>query len=1368
MRQVSCGHCQYVSFKCLFLALKRLIEPLNRYFSTSYLIRFDYIYYLVITTLSMKRILLLAFVVSSLYASAQMSGTKKIGVPLGSGCAGPCDYTSITAVGGLFEAVNGGGGINGNVVAQIYTDLTEDGSNVLSDFIDAGGPHTILIQPVDANMRILSGVNDGDGLIPILGGDRVILDGREPGDITSSHSTGRFLTIRNTSLLGPAITVSSDAVSVSLRFLIIESSNASNLTGSVEIGGGSISGNDDLVIDYCDIKDAGGALPWCGINLKGGVGQNNDNLRISNNYIYNFYANGINGGFGINLGNFNSTVTITGNSFFQTADRSLPGSHSYTAIRVSSASGNSINVLNNFIGGTAPDCGGSVTTFSATVGPGGAVLANLIDMDDTGFSALSLVSGNTIKNIATSSVSSTGAAEGALTGITVRRGLVDVRDNIIGDATGGLTANYNATAFASGGRISGIEFLTNTSGAGIEGVIEGNRIDNLVLNSTGATASSASEVSGIYIDQQTDTDPIVVKNNLIGNLNGVVRITTNNTASNVLNTIGINVFRASVTVTLDRNKIANISSQGLNTSSFARGISSTASATLQAESNLIFNISSSVNNVATTGATVGIFASNATAPALLISKNTVYNLSNTNAVTVAGVLVGAVNGGVNPRIENNMITLGNGQASNTRFLGIYNQTNNAGTAQVYANSVVITGAGAGGNTSTTSAFFRESTTVFELRANILFTNRTGGGNHHALASTTGSPGTSNFNLLFSAMAGNLTNVGGVPRDFATWRGASGQDLNSVNTDISSKFISIPNGNLRIPDDGSALVLTNIVDMGSASVGTNPVSDDVDKAHRANLTDIGASEVLVTWLGGTSADWNTASNWSGSIIPSCGGRDLIKIGPGVPNQPTISGATVGNFRELVILEGATLTLSGSGSLEQCATVSTPFSLIVNGTLTVSGSQAIILYGDFYQNNTFSHGTGTFSLLGSSTQAIDGDEDPIQFYNVVINGTGVKTLNQQVKITNILDLTNGVIITTTNNLLIFTATGNYTGGDEFSHVNGPVAKETTFTTPTFYFPIGKGSKYRPLGIEPSNATATTFIAEYFDQSAIATIGSAKVASLQTVSNVEYWRIDRGTTGSANSKVHLTWDAASGVSANPADRALLRVARWDGSKWTNAQQTAISGTASAGELTSGQVNVYNTFFTLASETANNPLPITLLYFGASLEDDQVLLNWATDKEEYFDRFELEKASENLVFTKIATIQPILAGEPVSLREYSHIDAAPYTGYNYYRLKSIDLDGTSEYSKVIGVLYEGTGEKLSVYPNPVIGNVMKIKVPFNPTPQDKVTLLNIQGVEMLHADIKISGEQEITLGNNVSPGMYLLRYSSPVLLKTFKVIVK
>lgn len=1311
----------------------------------------------------MRKLLLLAFVFSSVYASAQLNGTYKIGTPLGSGCAGPCNYTSLTGAGGLFEAINTDG-IDDNVIAQIYTDLAEDGTNALGDFVDDNGPHIVIIQPADANMRVLSGTNDFDGLIAIMGGDRVIIDGRAPGDATSTHATNRYLTIRNTSTQGPAVQISSDAVSISLRFLIVESANTSTGTGSgvISVGGGASSGNDDLVIDFCDIKDANGNLPSSGISLDGGP-QTNDNIRISNNYIYNFYATGVDGAFGINIGGGNSSVTITGNSIYQENNRTLAGSHSYTGIRISS-SGNNFSVLNNFIGGTAPECGGGVSTFSATAGAGGALLANLIDIDNVGFGGLTLVSGNTIKKIATSSVSSSGAAQGGLTGILVKRGWVDVRDNIIGDATGGLTVNYNAGTFASGGRVSGIAYVTDVAGTGIKGEIDGNHIDNLVANSTGAVASSNTEVSGIYIDQQTGSDAILIKKNIIGNLDGVVRMTTNASANNTLNAFGVNIFRASVPVIIDRNKIANISTAGLHNNSFASGISFGASAQLEAVSNQIFNISSANNNPSSAGATIGILVSSASG--VLISKNIIYNLTNTNAITVSGVALGAVSPGVDPRIENNMITLGNAQTSNTRYRGILNNIDITGTVEVYANSVVITGPGDGGNTSLTSAFYRESNTAFDLQANIFLNNRAGGGDHYALGSTTSATSTSDYNLLYTSVAGNLTIVGGVARNFATWQGL-GQDVNSRNADVSSKFISIADGNLRIPDDGSALVFDNIVDKGSVSVGTNPVADDVDKAHRSVLTDIGASEVLVTWLGGTSSDWNTASNWSGSTIPACGGRELIKIGPGVPNLPEISGSTVASFRELVILEDATLTLSGTGSLGQCPTATSPYSLIINGTLTVSGSQPITLYGDLYQNNILNPGTGTLSLLAGVPQSVDGDEDPIQLYNLVINGGGDKTLNQQVKILNNLTLTSGLVNTSTANPLTFTASGNYTGGSLASYVNGPVAKETTFTTPTFYFPIGKGGKYRTLGIDPSNTTATTFTAEYFNQSAITAIGGAKVASLQTISNIEYWKVDRGSTGSANSRLHLTWDGQSGVSADPGDRALLRVARWDGSQWTNSGNSAITGDQTAGELTSSNINVYNTYFTLASQTLNNPLPITLLYFKAALEDNQVFLNWATDKEEYFDRFELEKASEDLVFTRIATIQPILAGEPVSLREYSYVDHTPYTGYNYYRLKSIDLDGTFEYSKIAGVWYEGTGDKLGVYPNPVVGNVMKINVPFNPTPQDRITLLDIQGVERLQAEITVSGEQEISLGG-VKPGVYILRYTSPVLLKTFKVVVK
>jgi hypothetical protein len=1317
----------------------------------------------------MKILVLLLVFAFPLISAAQLNGTYKIGTPLATGCGGgACNYTTLTAPTGAFAAVNAQG-ISGNVIFEIYTDLAETGATVLTQFTDVSGPHTITIRPSAASMRILSGSKSADGLIAILGGDRVIIDGRDPGDATLSY-TNRYLTVRNTSTSGPAINIGNDAVSVSIRSVILESRNATS-TGVFNVGGGSISGNDDLTIDYCDIKnDATDAtnLPQYGINMAGGATQGNDNIQVTNNRIYNFFISTGSpaGGTGINIGNYNSTVTITNNSIYQDADRTTNVNVVYRGIYVNSSAGNGFRISNNFIGSHAAGAAGSLSTISATGNR--HVKASLIEIADVGFSSLTLVNGNTIRGFATSNTSSAGIADAGLIGISIARGYIDVRDNIIGDATGGLTANYDATSAACSGVIAGIGYMTNTSGTGLQGEIEGNFINNLVLNSTGATASGASEIAGIYIDQQTGTNTLTVKNNLIGQLSGTPIMTTNNNSTNAQNVVGIDISRASVAITLDRNKIANISSQGTAASSYTRGISSTAAGDLSVSSNEIFDISSDADNSSTTGAAVGIYASNTSATSMVISKNAVHDITNPNGVIVSGIVIGSVASGVNPRVENNMITLGNSLTTDAELYGIYNGvTLSAGTVQVYANSVVITGAGNGGNTNNTGGFWRDGNTVFDLQANLFLNKRTGGGNHYALGTTSNTTGTSDYNLLYSSNSANLAFTLALgARSFAQWN-TLGQDVNSQNFDISPKFISITTGNLRIPDDGSLDVTTYIVDKGAATAASNPVNDDIDKAHRTNVTDIGASEVLVTWLGVTNTDWNTSTNWSGGVIPSCGGRDLIKIGPGVPNQPDITVAA--SFKELVILEGATVTLSGGGSLDQCASGVSPYSLIVNGTLTVSSSQPINLYGDFYQNATFNPATGTVSLLASSSQLIDGDEDPILLNNLTIDGGGAKTLNQEVKISGTLALNNGIVNTSLATVLTFTSTGTYSGGGTTSYISGPAAKETSFTTP-FYFPIGKAGKFRPAAIEPSNTTATTFTAEYFAQSATATIGSAMEASLTNVSNIEYWKIDRGGTGSASGYIHLTWDPESYVSGNQADRDLLSAVRWDGSQWVNGYQIANAGDGSNGELTSGYIFVYNTYFTLGSSTLNNPLPVELVNFNAKAIGSKVKITWETLSERDNDHFMVEVSADGEKFRSISSI----AGHGTTKDHlyYSLWDNSPPFGVSYYRLVQVDLGGHQTYSQVRKVEILDVSEPiLSLSPNPV--TTTDINFQLSAFGEDSIVALEIfdlsgRKLSQFELHCNSSGFAEADFSHNLPQGFYIIKAVSTDFSAQTKIVVK
>ncbi len=77
----------------------------------------------------------------------------------------------------------------------------------------------------------------------------------------------------------------------------------------------------------------------------------------------------------------------------------------------------------------------------------------------------------------------------------------------------------------------------------------------------------------------------------------------------------------------------------------------------------------------------------------------------------------------------------------------------------------------------------------------------------------------------------------------------------------------------------------------------------------------------TWLGGTSSDWNTASNWVGGVPTS---TTNVIIPPGPMYQPVVSNAPVAECNNLAIESGATLTINPLGNAT------------VTGTLTNNGT------------------------------------------------------------------------------------------------------------------------------------------------------------------------------------------------------------------------------------------------------------------------------------------------------------------------------------------------------------------------------------------------------------------------------------------------
>jgi hypothetical protein len=112
------------------------------------------------------------------------------------------------------------------------------------------------------------------------------------------------------------------------------------------------------------------------------------------------------------------------------------------------------------------------------------------------------------------------------------------------------------------------------------------------------------------------------------------------------------------------------------------------------------------------------------------------------------------------------------------------------------------------------------------------------------------------------------------------------------------------------------------------------------------------------------------------------------------------------------------------------------------------------------------------------------------------------------------------------------------------------------------------------------------------------------------------------------------------------------------------------------------------------SEPLPITLLSFSAKeINQNHVLVSWATSMEHLVDHFEIERSVDDKSFVSIASVPAI--GESTTPHYYSTTDNNPVQGINYYRLKELDKDNKFYYSPVTSVTFKGS-ENITVYPNP------------------------------------------------------------------------
>jgi hypothetical protein len=558
-------------------------------------------------------------------ANAQaISGIKTVGPT-------NADYTSISgALGAL--ATNG---INGDVFIELqsgYLSSVETFPIIIGEIPGANNTKTVTIRP-ELNATGLILTSNDLNTIYLWSGKYIRFDGR-PGGVGSTSE----LTIANINIAGRAVYFANDASNNIFRYCTITGVTASVTSGVVTFGTGTTNGNDSNTIEYCALN-AGATNPTYLIYSAGST--TNANIYNSRNQIKNCNLINFGGSLAeagaLKMNGGNTEWTISSNHIFQTAPTVGVIAQIVYGINLNvtaNNTGNGHTITNNYIGGTAPFCGGSAWTSSST----GLSTFKGIDVN-VGATVPALVQNNVINNFNWATASPQAANYGIWSGIWLAGGAADIKQNTIGSLTGSDSIVISSSAH--GNLTFGIGSSSTTANSIIN--IQNNSIGSFKISGTASGIGCG--FMGIYMSGTPGAASIYnVTDNKIGS-NIPNNIISTNAATTVQSVMGINNNTAATNTTvvnITGNKIQNLHNNQFGTT-FGQTIGIRSSGgTNNISNDTIINISNASPQIGVTLNTsvIGIMLTSTAPQNHLVNKNLIYGLVNTNTTATATQVTG--------------------------------------------------------------------------------------------------------------------------------------------------------------------------------------------------------------------------------------------------------------------------------------------------------------------------------------------------------------------------------------------------------------------------------------------------------------------------------------------------------------------------------------------------------------------------------------------------------------------------------------------------------------------------------------------------------------------------------------------------------
>ncbi|MEP7237743.1 MAG: serine hydrolase [Ferruginibacter sp.] len=207
------------------------------------------------------------------------------------------------------------------------------------------------------------------------------------------------------------------------------------------------------------------------------------------------------------------------------------------------------------------------------------------------------------------------------------------------------------------------------------------------------------------------------------------------------------------------------------------------------------------------------------------------------------------------------------------------------------------------------------------------------------------------------------------------------------------------------------------------------------------------------------------------------------------------------------------------------------------------------------------------------------------------------------------------------------------------------------------------------------------------------------------------------------------------------------------TNSITVNFSLGALSGNISVQGVNNYGPGGSSTLWVTVNPvlLPITLTSCTVQrYKEHEAILRWSTTREVNNAGFEIERSANAITFTRIGFVKGSISTNQTS--DYSFIDTFPVNPITYYRLKTIDLNGKFEYSKVMNLRFDLTG-KILVYPNPASDYIV-IESGNNLWKESTLHIYSMMGVRLKTENI-IRDQQQYNI-RDLANGLYIIEIKS------------